>query len=300
MAQPQTFWTYALLWFRVAREGTFDVLGALSLVFSAVFWAWRKWESDSFGRAAAAVGLSPDAAMSDLVWEIPIAVAAVLFGWRFVRAPYEIHRATITSADRSLLDVRAALSEAQSALMTIRAENKGVELVCSRRSLSWGPVSDLPPGILVALDIDRLVNGNTFSVVLDIKLVVPLWQPSGAFSVTTNCQPLVRSVAHVRSTLPQLPPLVNLNAKQAIGPGFFLFFFSLSGLKNASDWVPESARATSLDDFAELIKESEAEVHMTDVANRVVLSPVPLPGTSEKRLRRLDKERQALGGQGNE
>jgi hypothetical protein len=217
--------------------------------------------------------------MSDWVWQVPIAVGVMALAYRCVRAPYEIHIATI-----------AAQNTAETELAKLRGQNYGIEVVCSNLVLTWESIPEMPPGVLIALDVAQIVNANTYDAALRVKLMVPLWRlrrDHGAdLTVSVSSRPLMSTPSIVKSKLPQLPPVINIRAKHAVGPGLFLFFLSSGSIK-AYDFAPVDTKDMSLDDVARLVGEAEMYIEVTDVANRVVLPPVLLPGTDEKRRKRL-------------
>ena len=93
LAQTETFWRYLGRWLKTATAGTWDRLGLFSLVAGVLLWAWNKFAPVSFRQFAGILRVSPEVAMADLVWEIPLALGGLALAWRFVRAPYEIHLA---------------------------------------------------------------------------------------------------------------------------------------------------------------------------------------------------------------
>lgn len=273
-----SFWGFIRLWWSAATKGSWDRVGLLSTIVGAVVWVWHKYYAASFDRAVAYVGWSPEAAVTDLVWQLPLGVGGLALAWRFVRAPYEIHLETVTSREA----VTAELDRS-------RAQNKGIELACSHLALSWEKAPELPAGVVIAVDVARIVNANTYDAAVAIKLVAPLWRLGPIFTASVSSRPLVSPVSIVKSKLPQLPPLVNLGAKKALGPGLFVFFFSCDAIKGY-EFAPEPQDAVTPESLAKLFADSEMYIEMTDVANRVVLPPVLLPGTAEKRSRRLETE----------
>src|ERR1035437_7482703 len=90
----KSFIAYLWRWFKAAFKPAADFVGGISLVLGAIIWAWHKYRPGSFKSAADTLGISPEAAMSDLVWQIPLWAGAAVFLWRLLRAPYEIHVTT--------------------------------------------------------------------------------------------------------------------------------------------------------------------------------------------------------------
>jgi hypothetical protein len=102
---------------RIAFKPAADLIGLSGMVLGAILWAWHRFFPESFKNAAAIVGLSPDAAVSDLVWEIPIVLGFLVFVYRLVRAPFEIHQKQgldVIALKTERDELKAALSRAQS------------------------------------------------------------------------------------------------------------------------------------------------------------------------------------------
>ncbi|HVG56769.1 MAG TPA: hypothetical protein VM846_20190 [Vicinamibacterales bacterium] len=85
------FGTYLRRWFKAAAAPAYDLLGVAGVVVGAVLWAWHRFWSENFRWAAGRAGLSPEAAVSDLVWGIPLTLGFAVLAYRLVRAPYEMH-----------------------------------------------------------------------------------------------------------------------------------------------------------------------------------------------------------------
>jgi hypothetical protein len=272
-----TFQQYLRAWFNAVRRGALDMFGSISTVAGFGLWWWNRHSPDSFMFVVSYFGVTPDVAMSDLVWQIPVGLGLLALSYRFIRAPYEIH-----------LAMHSALTKAETELVRQQAEEHGIELACSEISLSWEDHADLPPGVLVALDVERIVNGNSRDAVLDVKLVAPLWR-RGAFAVNTSSRPLLHPIGSVVARRPLLPPLINLPKKQGIGPGYFLFFFSYQSWKEMS-FIPNRDRQGNLGDFAKLISDSELLVEFVDRGNNILIPPFPAPGTLRKRFDRQQRE----------
>ena len=98
---PQSFWTYLRTWFKAAFSPAWDVFGGLGLTVSALIWAWHRFWPGPFASAAGVIGFSQEAAMSDLVWEIPLWFGLAVFSYRLVKAPYELHRKSLQDAETS-------------------------------------------------------------------------------------------------------------------------------------------------------------------------------------------------------
>lgn len=290
---------YLWQWFGAARKGAWDTFGSVSTLVGFVLWAWHKFDEVTFRRFSDALRVSPEAAMSDLVWQIPVAVGACVLGYRFIRAPYEIHLATLTTHEEDKQAVQSALIRAESELADRRSRDHGIHMECSQITFKWDSDPELPEGILVALDVERIVNGNTEDAALEIKMSAPVLRPSlGGATLSTSTRALSRSVESVRSTRPQLQPIINIPRKQGVGPGYLLFFFPYEGFKKFP-LLPEARRNVTLDEFATIITESELQIEMVDRANKKYIPPVLAPGTLLKRSKRLERERKAASEEGS-
>lgn len=190
--------------------------------------------------------------------------------------------------ERNALKEDSARAKASDEMSRHGSEEHGFEFEFSRMSFSWEDHPDIPPGVLVALDVERIVNGNSKDAVLDLKMVAPLWR-NGPFAINTSCRPLLSAVGPVVARRPILPPLINLAGKQGIGPGYFLFFFSFKSWKEEI-FIPDSDRQGTLEDFAKIIHAAELQVEFVDRANKVYIPPVLAPGTLSKRVERQQRE----------
>lgn len=86
----QSFPSFLWRWVRTATDDAVEALGLSSLLLGAVFWAWHKYRPNSLKVAGGYFRITPDMAMTDLVWQIPLAVGFIIFAYRLARAPYEI------------------------------------------------------------------------------------------------------------------------------------------------------------------------------------------------------------------
>jgi hypothetical protein len=195
------------------------------------------------------------------------------------------------AAFMSWRDERRARLKADADVHKLKADEYGIEMDCSYISFSWEKHAELPEGVLVILDVNRIVNGNTKDAVIEAKLVAPLWRSSNLI-VSTNAKPLLSIPEGIKTKRPPLDRIINLPPKKGIGPGYFLFFFSYEKFKQFI-FLPESHRQKSLDEFAELVTESELQIELVDRANQQYIPPIPAPGTLEKRSLRLSHEQQS-------
>jgi hypothetical protein len=187
-------------------------------------------------------------------------------------------------------DEHARANEAERQLTTLRAQDRGIEVKCAEMRFAWDQIPGLPDGVLVALDIASIVNGNTRDAIIATKLAAPLWR-IGDFTSYVSMPPLVSTVSIVEAKTEQLRPLINLPAKRGVGPGHFLFFFPFEASMFA--FVPPKATPATLDAFAELLIRSEMYLELTDRATGERLPHVPAPGTWSKRVQREARKRPA-------
>lgn len=86
-----TFTAYLRAWWKAAFAPAWDAFGWFGVAVGAILWAWHRFWPDSFGLATRYFGFSPDAAMSDLVWIIPLLLGVAVLLYRLVRAPFEMY-----------------------------------------------------------------------------------------------------------------------------------------------------------------------------------------------------------------
>jgi hypothetical protein len=94
MPRSLTFRQYLAAWSKEATKGLIDRFGLLNLLVSFALWAWNRYSPTTLEATAKKLHLSASAAMSDWVWQLPLLVGVALVGYRFVRAPYEMHLQT--------------------------------------------------------------------------------------------------------------------------------------------------------------------------------------------------------------
>jgi hypothetical protein len=86
-----TFGAYLRAWWKAAFAPAWDAFGWLGLAFGAVLWAWHRFRPGSFGTVVRYFGFTPDAALSDLVWIVPLLLGAAVLLFRLIRAPFEMY-----------------------------------------------------------------------------------------------------------------------------------------------------------------------------------------------------------------
>jgi hypothetical protein len=99
MASNLSFRSYLWQWVRAAVAPTYDFIGWVAMGLGAVLWAWHKYRPENFQWTAERLGISPEVAMSDPVWIVPLTLGALVLVYRLARAPYEIHRASLATAE---------------------------------------------------------------------------------------------------------------------------------------------------------------------------------------------------------
>jgi hypothetical protein len=174
-----TFWGFVCLWWSAATKGAMDRIGFLSLVVGALLWWWRKYYTASFDVAVGYLGISPDAAMTDLVWQVPIGLGCLALGWRFLRAPYEIHLAEVQK--------RASLETLinESAQFKLSIESGGYYIAASKP----GDSCVLPGVWLVYYDV-VITNHSEKQVPLELWLHVGM-KADGSWRFGEVCEPVV-------------------------------------------------------------------------------------------------------------
>jgi hypothetical protein len=114
MHHPKEFHRYLAAWLKAAFKPAADVIGGVASFVGAAVWGWHKWAPGSFAATVGKLGLSAEAAMSDLAWEIPLWIGAAVFLWRLVRAPYEIHLQTVAALESAeAVIVQQAVTQAE-------------------------------------------------------------------------------------------------------------------------------------------------------------------------------------------
>jgi hypothetical protein len=83
--------SYFRTWWKAAWAPAYDVFGVLGVALGVCLGVWHKFRPENFRWTASQFGLSPEAAMSDLVWIIPLAFGLSVLAYRLIRAPFEIH-----------------------------------------------------------------------------------------------------------------------------------------------------------------------------------------------------------------
>lgn len=88
-----TFGRYLRLWWKSAFAPAADAFGWFGVVVGLILWAWEKYFPENFAWSAGRIGLTKEAAMSDLVWQVPLALGALVLLYRILRAPFEMQAA---------------------------------------------------------------------------------------------------------------------------------------------------------------------------------------------------------------
>lgn len=138
---PTPFRAYLRRWFKAAAAPAYDLLGLAGVMVGSVLWAWHRFWPDNFRWAAGRIGFSPEAAVSDLVWEIPLTAGFAVLAYRLVRAPYEMQ----IEAERRLWDAAVAKREeaAQPQHRNLTAKEQVVFAILSRLSTFLVEAEDL-------------------------------------------------------------------------------------------------------------------------------------------------------------
>lgn len=110
---PQTFRAYLKAWRKAVLAGVLDVVGTASLIVGGALWCWHKYRQANFEWAVGQIGITPEDAMSDLVWQGPLFAGGALLVYRFFRAPYEMHLASETANSDRMAQLEGQLSEAR-------------------------------------------------------------------------------------------------------------------------------------------------------------------------------------------
>ena len=97
MPRSLTFRQYLAAWSKEATKGLIDRFGLLNLLVSFALWAWNRYSPTTLEATAKELHLYVSAAMSDWIWQSPLLVGVALVGYRFVRAPYEMHLQTLAN-----------------------------------------------------------------------------------------------------------------------------------------------------------------------------------------------------------
>ena len=140
--QPQdknavTFREYLWLWFHTARRAAWDMFGSLTTGAGLVLWLWPKYSPRSFDAFAHSINVAPTAATTDLVWQVPIIVGCLTFGYRFLHAPYEIHLANLERINELEGTINASAS-----LLKQRSNQLGEFLAEGVRLIRSAPKAD--------------------------------------------------------------------------------------------------------------------------------------------------------------
>ena len=85
------FRRYLRAWWSAAWAPAWDLFGWLGVAVGGVLWLWNKRWPENYKWSAQSIGITPEAAMSDIVWVLPMVAGVLLLAYRFVRAPFEMH-----------------------------------------------------------------------------------------------------------------------------------------------------------------------------------------------------------------
>ena len=150
--KPTPFRSYLHQWFKAAWAPAYDLLGLAAVVVGAVLWAWHKFWSENFQWAAGRVGFSAEAAVSDLVWEIPLALGASVLTYRLVRAPYEMH----VAAEKRLRDAEITAGGEPYPSRKMTAEEHAVFAILTRLSTFLVEAEDLERRVITERGSDEI------------------------------------------------------------------------------------------------------------------------------------------------
>lgn len=106
-----SFAEYFRQWIKASIAPAWDLFGGLGVLLGLGLWAWNRYWPLTFKGAMAAIGFTPEAAMSDLVWQIPLGAGLLAFAYRFIRAPYEIHQAAQDSHRTAVAALRQEVDQ---------------------------------------------------------------------------------------------------------------------------------------------------------------------------------------------
>jgi hypothetical protein len=142
--QNTTLRRYLAQWLRTAFAPAWDAFGWIGVVVGLSLWVWHRFWPDNFKWTADKVGLSPEAAMSDLVWVIPLVFGASILAYRLIRAPYELHVGQASSARDMEERLRAELERQQRQIASLeqRLHDQGPRLGCTIDQVIIGELPD--------------------------------------------------------------------------------------------------------------------------------------------------------------
>jgi hypothetical protein len=193
LATP-TFWQYFRLWFHAVRKGMWDTFGTLTTLAALAVWVWSEFWPQSFQSTAARFGVTPENAMSDWVWQVPLGVGLLTLAFRAVRAPYEIHLATVTAHDASLNELRSALAQAGSQLAQMKAAAERFEIDVETGGYYFS--ASKPGERCVLPGVWLFAYGVTITNRADKQIPLELWlhiamRDDGSWRVGEVCQSVV-------------------------------------------------------------------------------------------------------------
>jgi hypothetical protein len=149
MSDQPTFGRYLSQWFTAAFSPAWNVFGAFGVLVGGSLWVWHRVSPSSFDSTAQYFSLSPDAAMTDLIWIIPFWLGVAVFIYRFVRAPYEIHLKSIGVIEELINERDAVLSQLHSRTKECVAKARDAfQAGCRLKNDVPGAIRDTPKEIL--------------------------------------------------------------------------------------------------------------------------------------------------------
>jgi hypothetical protein len=151
MAIPTTFSPYLRAWWKAAFAPAWDAFGWLGVAVGAILWAWHRFWPRSFDVVARYCGLTPNAAMSDLVWILPLMLGVAVLLYRLVRAPFEMHIASEKHAQKQMAELRAEVGalRTRTHAFDIDVQLNGVYLVKKPDTNEWPVFYVVIPGVVL-------------------------------------------------------------------------------------------------------------------------------------------------------
>jgi hypothetical protein len=189
------------------------------------------------------------------------------------------------AAFRAWRDEHRAKEKAESTLEQRQAEDRGIDMKCAE--IKFDLITEPSDGLLAVLDVQRIVNGSTRDVVLEVSLVAPAYR-LGTFSMNLTSPAIDSPHDRVQATVPQFHHIINLKAKSGLGRGYFLFFFGYKQFQGP--FWPKRFASYTREEFAKQIYDSELYIELIDRANGTKFPTVLAPGTLDKQLKRREME----------
>jgi hypothetical protein len=185
-----TFLGYLRVWFRAVRKGAWDTFGTVSTLAALAIWLWTEYWPDSFKAAAARFGVTPENAMSDWVWQVPLGVGLLALAYRTIRAPYEMHVSALATHNATLKEAQASLAETQRQLAAKEGFEIGVETGGYYFAASEPGERCALPGIWLFAYGVTITNRADRQIPLELWLHIAL-REDGSWRVGELCQSVV-------------------------------------------------------------------------------------------------------------